>query len=219
MQDQRITRECAHCKASFLVKASQAARGRGKYCGMACFRPTRVTDQMCSIENCTRPVRCRDLCAPHYGRTITGIFSDQPIRIRGGSVIERFLQKVTQGDTPRSCWLWHAGSHGRSGYGSFRWRGKPTMAHRVAYELFVGPIPDGLTLDHLCRIRPCVNPKHLEPVPFAVNVARGISPTAINARKTHCPQGHPYDAVNTLPKKNGGRDCRACRKKRWQPDA
>ncbi|MFJ2662519.1 HNH endonuclease signature motif containing protein [Arthrobacter koreensis] len=81
--------------------------------------------------------------------------------------------------------------------------------HRVAYELFSGPIPNGLVLDHLCRNRGCFNPNHLEPVTRAVNNLRGVGFMAAHARKTHCPKGHPYDEKNTQIK-NGARRCRAC---------
>lgn len=70
-------------------------------------------------------------------------------------------------------------------------------AHRLVYELLVGPIPDGLQLDHLCRNRGCVRPDHLEPVTRRTNILRGTGPSAIHARKTQCPHGHPYDRTVT----------------------
>jgi hypothetical protein len=83
-------------------------------------------------------------------------------------------------------------------------------AHRLFYEQLVGPIPDGLQLDHLCRVRHCVNPDHLEPVTQTANVLRGIGPTAVNAGKTHCVHGHPFTPDNTYINKQGNRHCRAC---------
>lgn len=89
------------------------------------------------------------------------------------------------------------------------------MVHRLAYELCVGPIPDGLTIDHLCRNRACVNPGHLEPVTHRENVLRSNNPAAINARKTHCKHGHEFTEENTLVSKNGrNRQCRKCAKAR-----
>lgn len=91
------------------------------------------------------------------------------------------------------------------------------LGHILAYEALVGPVPNGLELDHQCNVRSCVNPKHLEPKTHRENVLRGQSPSAIAATKTHCPAGHPYDDANTYPKKkttkkpNGGRGCRLCR--------
>ena len=86
------------------------------------------------------------------------------------------------------------------------------LAHRFAYETFVGPIPEGLTIDHLCRIRHCVNPEHLEAVTDRVNILRGEGISAQHARATHCPQGHPYDLINTYVAPDGDRDCRDCRR-------
>lgn len=107
------------------------------------------------------------------------------------------------------CWVWTGAMH-REGYGVFG----ATLAHRVAYEAFIGEIPAGLTIDHLCRNRACVNPIHLEPTTLPVNVMRGESPPARNARKTHCPQGHPYDDVNTHITSKGWRSCKACNRDR-----
>jgi len=87
------------------------------------------------------------------------------------------------------------------------------LAHRAVYEALVGPIPKGLSLDHLCRNRACVNPEHLEPVSLVENVMRGVSPHAVNARKTHCAHGHAFTAENTYMVR-GERVCRACGRER-----
>ena len=106
------------------------------------------------------------------------------------------------------CWEW-TGSRDRQGYGKANAIGQ-TLAHRIVYEVLAGPIPEGLTLDHLCRNRACVNPDHLEPVTMTVNILRGFSPQAINARKEKCPRGHPLDAANTYRSGKTGRACRTC---------
>ena len=120
---------------------------------------------------------------------------------------ERFWAKVHKTST---CWLW-TGSRISSGYGNFRGEnGCNVLVHRFAYETLIGPIPDGLMLDHLCRNPACVNPAHLEPVPARENSLRGVGFAAENARKTHCVNGHPYDLLNTRIRPQGWRDCRVC---------
>lgn len=137
---------------------------------------------------------------------------------RLGSVLrpalDRFAEKIALTDS--GCIEWIGGTNG-VGYGSFyagRASGDETgrvYAHRWSYEYHVGPIPEGLHLDHLCRNRACVNPDHLEPVTNRENLLRGAGPSAEHARKTHCPQGHPYSGDNLYvhPTK-GTRHCRAC---------
>jgi hypothetical protein len=129
--------------------------------------------------------------------------------------LERFWSKV---DQRGECWEWTA-SRSDGGYGTFFCRhlpggtARPAHAHRIAYELSVGPVPNALTLDHLCRNRGCVNPAHLEPVTRGENVLRGIGIFAENKRKTHCPLGHEYTPENTAPSGNGRR-CRTCKNAR-----
>lgn len=128
-----------------------------------------------------------------------------------GTNEERFWHKVDRRGVD-DCWQWLAYSDPR-GYGSF---GKRTgdewtivKAHRFAYESMVGPIPDGLTLDHLCRNPSCVNPSHLEPVTQAVNTLRGESPAAQAARRSTCVNGHLYTPETTKVYR-GARYCRIC---------
>lgn len=135
-------------------------------------------------------------------------------------IADRFWSKVDRRG-PDECWFWTAASTHGYGYICTRSIGprRSTEAHRVAYELLVGPIPEGLTLDHY-RLNPgprqapcstkCVNPAHLEPVPQRENVIRGNSPSAQCSRKTHCVHDHPFDNANTHVRPNGARRCRAC---------
>lgn len=110
---------------------------------------------------------------------------------------DRFWAKV-EVEANTGCWHW-AAYLSDGGYGIFAFNGRAGGAHRFAYEHFVGPIPEGLTIDHLCRVRECVNPDHLEPVTQSENARRGDHRNKgdANRRKTHCPQGHPYDRGNT----------------------
>lgn len=107
------------------------------------------------------------------------------------------------------CWVW-LGHTVKGGYGKLKRRGQHWMAHRFYYTQAKGPIPDGLTLDHLCRTRRCVNPDHLEPVTLRANVLRGIGPTAVNARRHVCAQGHPLTGRNLGIRRQGTRKCRTC---------
>lgn len=124
------------------------------------------------------------------------------------TVEERFWAKVQGGDVT-SCWIWKAAIL-HNGYGQFRANGVAMKAHRWAYETLRSEIPAGLVIDHLCRNRACVNPWHLDPVSIKTNVLRGVGHTARNATKTHCPQGHAYDEINTYTSPTGWRKCREC---------
>lgn len=123
--------------------------------------------------------------------------------------IEERIERLT--DRSGECWTWLGQL--TKGYGRVKYQGKKWRAHRLTYELFVGPIPDGLHLDHLCRNRACVNPAHLEPVTNAENLRRGITPPQ-NVRKTHCQRGHEFTEENTywVPNRPGERQCKACRR-------
>jgi hypothetical protein len=116
---------------------------------------------------------------------------------------------MAHANTDGECWEWTARVD-RYGYGRFRLDRKMELAHRVAYRIFVGDIPEGLTVDHLCRNRKCVNPAHLEAVSRKDNTLRGVGPTAVNAGKDVCASGHPFNADNTYFRPTGNRDCRAC---------
>lgn len=108
--------------------------------------------------------------------------------------------------TPSGCVEWTGTLHKRLGYGMAYDGGRRHLAHRLVWRAFVGEIPEGLVLDHLCRNSRCVSPMHLEPVTQAENIMRGESPFAVRARQTHCVRGHLLD-----PARARGRGTRACR--------
>jgi hypothetical protein len=129
-----------------------------------------------------------------------------------------FWEWVDKDSSPDGCWMWTGRDFNKKPHGSYgMWKdltGKRRLAHRVAYELAVGPIPEGLTLDHLCRVTLCVNPAHLEAVTQGVNTLRGVGPSAVNARRSHCSHGHVFDEANTYVTPDGRRQCRACNRAR-----
>ena len=188
-----------------------------------------MTERTCSIDDCDRSHYARTWCKPHYRRWLShgdplGGGFDRP---RGLPRDVRFWAKVDR-KGPDECWLW-TGSPDDDGYGRFHLNNS-LYAHRVAYELCVGPIPQGLELDHKCHTeavarsecsgtacphRRCVNPAHLEPVTHRENVRVGRL-SAANAERgagrTHCKHGHPFDEANTyIAPGDGKRHCRACR--------
>lgn len=121
---------------------------------------------------------------------------------------ERIFEKV---DADGCCWLW-TGAKNIGGYGavSLGRRDGAAIVHRLVWKLLVGPIPEGMELDHLCRVRECCNPDHLQPVTRAVNVARGAQRAGIH-RRAACINGHPFTPDNTITTLRGTHTCRTCR--------
>lgn len=176
----------------------------------------------CLVEVCENEATyrgaARGWCTKHYQRWQKYGDPTKVTILRGSeNQVRRFLQKVRPGD---GCWEW-LGNIGPDGYSRFSGVGP---AHRFAYELLIGPIPEGYELDHLCHSmdstclggydcphRRCVNPAHLEPVTKQENGRRSLSPFAVNARKDECPRGHPYTEENTWVYR-GSRYCRECRR-------
>jgi HNH endonuclease len=130
------------------------------------------------------------------------------------TVEERFWNHV---EVTESCWLW-TGALNQYGYGNFVVKAsRPTKnigAHRFSHLIFKGPIPKGKEIDHLCKVRRCIHPQHIESVTHRENLMRGETLGALNARKTHCYKGHSLSGDNLLIKYNGFRSCRVCQKKK-----
>lgn len=119
---------------------------------------------------------------------------------------QKRLADVSKGD---GCWIW-PGHVDSDGYGRFRFGRRNWAAHRVSYEVHVGPISEGLVIDHICRVRRCIKPAHLRAVDRKTNaLENSTSVSALAAQKTHCPRGHPYDGDN-LSTGAGDRRCRTC---------
>lgn len=156
--------------------------------------------QGCDIKGCPGSHWGRGWCKRHYERWAD---TGNPLGSRRPTIEDVILGSVV---SEFGCWLWQGRIMGE-GYGEFN----KAMAHRLSYEVFVGGIPPDKQIDHLCRVRHCVRPSHLELVTIKENVLRGFGPSALNARKTHCKNGHPFDEANTYVDKTlRKRACRVC---------
>jgi hypothetical protein len=130
-----------------------------------------------------------------------------------GEMVQRWMDRLVR--TEEGCWLWPGGKSG-NGYAKVAFtrdgRRHFRVLHRLLYEVLRGPVDEDLQLDHLCRVRNCCNPDHLEPVTGSENLRRGVGVGGdnFNRFKTHCPKGHPYDEENTIYRSNGSRGCRTC---------
>ncbi len=128
-------------------------------------------------------------------------------------IYNRFISKIHI--SKKGCWLWQAKVNKITGYGHTWYKGKDYLAHRFSYMLYKGKIPKKYVIDHLCRVRRCVNPNHLETVTLRENIMRGKGLASINARKTHCKRGHILSGKNLyLAKRKNrrtNRECKICR--------
>ena len=174
----------------------------------------------CNIKNCNGIGRLsysgkrsftRGYCGAHYDKWYTygdALFTKQ-------DYLENFLSKVIfPEDYINDCWGW-TGWTDSNGYGKFRLGdGKRPAHHRASYILLVDDNIGGLDIDHLCRNPVCSNPNHLEAVTGRENTIRGISPPAVNSKKTHCKLGHEFTPDNTWGK--NVRICRTCSNRKWR---
>lgn len=161
----------------------------------------------CSIVGCEKPLLARGWCKNHYEHNRT---YGTPHLLPKPTIEERLRARIVDGPEfeGTACWEWQ-GPRLPAGYGYISIDNRRHYTHRLAHELFVGPIPESHHVDHRCENKPCCNPDHLEAVLPIVNTRRHFS------KVTHCPAGHPYDETNTrINAYDGGRQCRACDRER-----
>lgn len=162
--------------------------------------------KICLVEDCLAPYHAHGYCSVHAARLRR---TGSPTGIRRTTTLDSFWRRVDK-TAPGDCWIW-TGYVGKNGYGSLASRLSPVpsgtrLVHRVSWELANGkPIPEGLHVDHLCRVTTCVNPDHLEPVGVQENVRRGLH----GELRTHCKYGHELTPENT--QYDAKRNCRRCR--------
>ena len=131
---------------------------------------------------------------------------------------EKYLIDRSIPEPNTGCWLW-LGSVSQDGYSQV---GKPPWSgHRIAFEVKHGPVPEGMEVDHICRVRCCVNPDHMQPLTHYDNLIKSYRKVSPNSLKTHCPKGHPLDGENLRLKKTStrlgvSRQCKACERDRYQ---
>ena len=212
------THRCAQCDSSFTIRRPVA-----RYCSRECYFAACRDDAAatppgrCAVEGCDQPHHCKGYCQKHYVRWRK--YGDphivnQPKHL-APSTAQRFWAKVDRSGGPDACWPWTA-SKRENGYGQYTVSGKNWLPHRYAYTEVIGPIPEGMDLDHLCRNPACVNPAHLEPVTHRENVLRSDNFAAHYATQTRCKHGHELTPENIYLWR-GTRYCRECRRSRRRP--
>jgi hypothetical protein len=190
------------------------------------FKKAGGLGKQCGFPGCGDPHWAKGYCSKHYRRLHN--HGDPAIETQPGrsmSLEQRILSRIDRRGAD-DCWLW-TDRITEAGYATYGVPGTTAFVHRWMYQRFVGPIPDGAELDHRCHSddkrcpggpcvhRRCVNPQHLEAVSHRTNMLRGRGVSAENVVKTHCLNGHPFDAGNTyIHPKKGTRRCRACQSER-----
>lgn len=210
--------ECGCGEPATLAKRSNARLGHVKGQPVRFIlghfgRSQRKDPAECSVDGCDRKAKARGLCEGHRKRAAKRGMPGGPLGSR--PPLERALDGAREVPAPARlgaealpCWIVQGNT--RDGRLRIRDGDRKVFAYRVVFEALIGALPEGLVPDHLCRRPACVNPWHLDPVPDRVNVARGIGPTAINARKTVCKSGHPLSGDNVRIETTGSRRCRTC---------
>jgi hypothetical protein len=164
-------------------------------------------EKRCRVQYCTSQVQALGLCSTHRSQLYFG----GPVRPRNRDLpFSEWLQRRVEVDPQTGCWLWTMGKNS-NGYAFGRFPGSTSrQMHRLTYLQLVGPVPKGMVLDHVCRVRHCVNPRHLEATTNRVNILRGVGAPALNARMSSCRKGHQFKTES-----NGSRRCPVC-KLEWQ---
>lgn len=183
--------------------------------------PYQSRNGSCSFPGCSHPILAKGLCAAHYQQQLRGVplFAINSTRRRNGSPPRtEFVEQpcsewgLSKGLTT-PCRIF-VGPRDRGGYGSVTIGHTSIGAHLYVWERDVGPVPDDLEIDHVCRVRPCINTDHMRTVTHQVNVTENVvgSFWMLNAAKTHCIKGHAFTLANTRLRKAGGRACRECQR-------